>query len=475
MTEIEEVPTRTRWQSFTRRLTVWRAAFAFGCLGSLSYLLWMAFGTPPRMPISAETTHFLGPIDEDGDLDIEAAIRRSRGWPEPTPHVWQQLFTGNSDYRIQYDDYFINAMTSPTGESSHQKRQRYRRAKAIPFTSAEEPYYAEAVTSNEAWYEAVLASEPPAGSPHWSRRNHRWWLADRFRLRAMHQLSEGDIAGALQSLRLVGRSIAETRNWALWLDDQRTATSVGRETMESARAALLFALPYSDDLDAFAMKLSQPVPYPSLFAQTIDECQRYHDLAWYADPELMAESIDRYVSGKFDPQQIRLNWYRNRINWPRFADFYHAYVDEVVKCMRIDNDLDRQAALRQLASSYRDRLPGPNLRSWKDVAFSDGNDFLEATVVQSANRIISDWIVRDRNARRLTRLVVYLARYRRETGQFPVALKDIRIPENDRACLRVCPAGGSWFYERQGPGFRLSTHANSPQPAMQWPPADDAP
>ena len=83
-----QTATKPRW---TTRRKAWTGFILANAL-CLAYMLWMAFGPPPGMPISPETTRFTGPIVGEYGLNTYAAVWEAKGWPrEKAPHEWLSL------------------------------------------------------------------------------------------------------------------------------------------------------------------------------------------------------------------------------------------------------------------------------------------------------------------------------------------------------------------------------------------------
>jgi hypothetical protein len=449
--------------------------FLTGIVGITTYLLWLAFGPPPGMPISEETTGFLGPFDDDyGVVDTYTAVRIANGWPaKRTPHEWHDLLDPKSGSSLKYISPYDVAGLAPTSED---QRRRFYMRRARPFDEDDDPEFAKLITRNESWYQAILHFEPPAESNVWTYVDSSQ-LCQPFRFRAMMAFGRGDVERGVESLRFIARLAENRRQWMIDSGGFFSATRCDRECWE-AIPEILFALGEPPEaLCDFAFAFSEPVPLSQVAAQMIDEGERYHELVYLSIPMCYRAEVEKSGSGSrqewFSSNDVRLNVFMHRVDWRRFARVFHEFTDGFVERIRITDDKERTDAIAQYRDDYLQRFGSdlPDLTQWKDVLTSDVTRVAESKIAERFQ-----WIERqinyDRRKRRQVRLAVYLARFRSAHGRFPNSLRELAatIPSEHQSVLRTTLSGEEWHYEvlGDGEGFELKEEADQRWVQMRW-------
>ena len=457
---------KPRWSARRKAWTL----FVLGNVVCVGYGLWMAFAPPPGMPISVETTRFLGPLDEESGLDTRGAIRKAKGWPvEKTPHEWDRLLDSESDHPVKYQDPY----TIPQqGQDERHTRRRQRLGR--PFNENDDPEYSELITANEPWYRAILDSEPKPDSFFWADLPS--FPSDQFRLRAMLAFGRGDTERGVESLRFLARLAENQRRWTTGFGILNSVR-FDRECWQ-AIPAILFSLEEPPrELCEFAFEFSKPTPLPQAAARVIDEGDRYFELVILSTPTLYTGAVNQNSSFSMNKpptlssEGIRLNWFMHRVDWYRFASVYHEFVDGFVQRIGIDNDARRTKAIADYRAEYQQRFATPpDLRNWQAVILGDVTRVVERKMVDSFYRI-EDTINWDRRGRRQVGLAVYLARFRLEHRHFPKSLKELEplTPKEHRFFLFHNVTGELWHYEclDEGTGFVLK-EPNQRWVEMQW-------
>lgn len=448
-----------------------RAMFALACLGTAGFLLWMAFGPPPGMPLSKETTGFIGPFSKDGNLDTWAAVRRSKGWPEEkVPHVWHELLDPQSNHPIKYRDPYEVPELRRGDQRGYTRRGRRR---TRPFDESDDAEYASLIDENEEWYTEILKREPSIDSPVWSQLEFQS-LAEQFCFRAMLAFGRGDHDRGIESLRFMSRIAKKQRRWLVGEGDLLTALEADKECWE-AIPQILFELEVPPaELCEFAFEFGEPVPLPEIAARVIDDKERYHTINMLS---YMFHHHDRPPAVSLDG--IRRNWFLHRVNWRRFAKTYHKFVDGFVDRIKIDDDRQRTPAVAAYRREFLKQFKGQSLSldSWRDVVVGDATTIAEQEINAKSLWWIAGQIDWDRRKRRQVRLAVYLARYRATHDRFPATLDELGtiIPNEHQSVLLNNLTGKPWFYETRNDGaaFVLRQAAES-WVEMQWGEADDS-
>ena len=448
-----------------------RTIFALGCIGTTAYLLWMAFGPPPGMPISKETTHFTGPIDQEtGLLDTYTALLRAKGWPEePDQHEWHRLIApaAQSDHALKY--YPPDAVQQP-GDL-----KRYRSRLVQPFNEDDDPEYAAAIDANEPWYRAILDSEPPIESTAWVHLLGKA-PSHSFRYRAMLAFGRGDHAKGVESLRYLSRLAEANRRWGYGESAVLACSVITKDCWETVPTTLFSLEQVPDQLRELALELGEPGNLPQVAARVIDEGERYHHLNYLSSSIHYTVSVERMLNGpSLDSQTAaRINWFLHRVDWRRFAKKYHKFVDGLVERVAIDDDRERTKAIEDYRDQYLQQFEEgqPDLADWADVVTRD--------VTRIAEKEIGDmlWFIEgqlnfDRRVRQQIRLAVYLAEFRNEHKRFPNSLEELvpDIPLEHRYVVRNNLTNELWDYAPQadGMGFTLKQRGKR-WIDLQWPP-----
>ena len=432
-------------------------------------MLWMAFGPPPGMPISPETTRFTGPIVGEYGLNTYAAVWEAKGWPrEKAPHEWDRLMDPKSDHPLKYQHPY------DVLKQHHETYQRLKQRLARPFDENEDPEFTKLVSANEPWYRRVLDSEPDPESPSWAHFESD--PSSQFRLRAMLAFGQGNTPRGVESLRFMARLAENRRRWTSAFGLLSSVRS-DRECWE-AIPAILFSLDEPPpELCEFAFEFSEPPPLPKVAARIIDEGDRYHDLMHLCTPSRYTGNVSPNGSfstskpHRLSPKGIRLNWFMHRVDWRRFASIYHKFVDGFVERISIEDDALRTKAIADYRAEYQNQFQQglPDLRNWQDVITGDVTKVVGMKMFDSFYRVehTINW---DRRQRRQVCLAVYLARFRFEHRRFPKSLPELAatIPAEHRHALRNSATGKEWYYEclDDGAGFLIKEEHGWVQ--MQW-------
>ncbi len=466
--ELRVLPSLRNWSP----RQICRTVFFLGCVGTTSYLLWMAIGPPPGMPISKETTHFLGPIDEEtGLLDTYTAVLRAKGWPEePGPHEWHRLIAPakESDHPAKY---YPPEAAAPPGELD-----RYRSRLSVPFTEGDDREYAAVIDANEPWYRAILDSEPPMDSQAWVH------LIDKaptqsFRYRAMLAFGRGDHAKGVESLKYLSRLVLANQRWGSDFHAITRSTRITRDCRENLVYALFSVKQMPDELRNFAVEFGEPVLLPKVAARLIDEGDRYYHLNYLsaANPYTAATETSFVRGPKLNSEQaVRVNWFLHRVDWRRFAKTYHQFVDGLVEHVAIEDDQTRTKAIEDYRTRYLERFDEnqPMLTSWADVVAGDVTRIPEKLIEDMCWQFQGQLSLAHR-MRRQIRLAVCLADFRNEHKRFPTSLEELTpgIPMGDRDVLRHNLTKELWDYTPQadGQGFTLKQR-NKRWIELCWPP-----
>lgn len=434
--------------------------FVATCVGSVLYILWMSFVPPGGMPISKETTRLIGPVLSDAQdeesltefsVQWRAVIRKSRGLPvDVEPHPWFELQNSGPRFH-KVKDY---------------DPDEYEKLAVTPFTEAEAPEYAALIEESQQWCDQVLATEPPPDATTWLEVDPRP-LFGSFRLQAMYEVGSGDIDGACESFRFVNRLL---RNKQQWVDApgwvQGCALLDGLR-MESLRSALLTTT--DTTLGTLAIETTGPTKLARQLSITLDECGRYDSLYWYSESGSLTRRFRNYSA--FSRDRIKTNWFAHRVDWREYARFHHAYYDGIVKLIAIEDDAERTAALNQYWSETSNQFGDtpPSSANWLDVAARDATRILQFQLVANSPVLRSDCIVRNHNERRLTRLTVYLVRFKNQHDRFPKSLDELEpmIPDEHKNALRESLTGNRWPYEPTDAGFVVNK--DSATLRVEWP------
>ncbi|MFK7820615.1 MAG: hypothetical protein AB8G99_17980 [Planctomycetaceae bacterium] len=439
-----------RWK--TRHVT--RAIFLLGCLGTTAYLLWMVFVPPAGMPISKETTRLIGPeiqLDPlEGYTDWESLIRESRGLPvKLEPHPWFKLRSTAPEFH----------KTRNYSSTLHDVLMQ------TPFTEADGPEYSALIRESHQWYEDVLATEPPADATTWLDIDLRPILGT-FLFRAMHQVGAGEIEDACQTFEFLARVFQTKQTWAedtAWI---HMAVIFDGLRMKSLRSALLAS--NDPKLYEVAIMTTQQGELPRLFSEALDRSERYMGLVCYSAPDALTLRFRN--QSWFSQERIRTNWFAHRIDWPRYARFHHAYYDGLVAAFAIEDDAERFAALKQHHADSKKQSGDtlPLKATWLDVVAGDTTRILQFKLASSPLSI-RGLITKDHNERRLTRLTVYLARFKHKHDRFPNSLDELEpvVPDEHQDVLCESPTGKRWAYEKTDSGFVLRESAG--QVRIEWP------
>ncbi len=350
---------------------------------------------------------------------------------------------------------------------------------SIPFSALEDPEFAQVIADNEPWYQAIIESEPET-APEWHGQNmfRASQIANRFELRAMLHLGNGDTAKGLESIRFISR-LAERQREQLSLFRLMVSSGIDNKAMAAARSALLTADEPSPELIDCVMEITRDIELNQCFATSIDKLERYRALEFLCGPMTSTGPFPQPSHAKL-AERLKFNWLRHRIDWHELADFYHETMDGFSQRYRIEDPVRRAAELAEFRLSMSSRLSGSkaslgdwnHLNSWNHVVSGNATDGMKRWVLDGLVFKTVGLTEADISRRRLTRLTIYLAAFRRKTGHYPKSLSELdgTIPE-EHANIRLDALNKPFVYEVTETGFqlRLSNPDSTIPVGIEWP------
>lgn len=424
--------------------------FLIGNLLPICYVFWMCFSAPAAIVISPETTFLTEPLTPDGQyVDYVAYYKQLLGEQRPKDDLWKALVSPmrpndeSSDWAINqvpcvsYQD--PRDAIHPTEESWKARsleRERYLARCQAPFSSAEDPEYAEITEANETWYQAVLNTEPgPVGL---------WWdtapymglpitdihqqLHPRFQLRTSLAFGNGDFRKAIESYRFILKVAARERTVPFW-ETQGAGVRIAGEGTDSVCSGILNASRVPEEV---LRELDKILP-PDFSADKWTHAIGMIRLQYLED--LQETHRSRATSGEYTMYADKFgrpagNWFVNRVDFRAAMKAVGQTFNDQACAFRIADYQDSITAMKQANAAALAKWPGTAATTIQsdptvvELATANHTGMICRTIAVGLLRVRARPAQLQNNYRRL-RLTIRLHVYRTNNGHWPDSLHEV--------------------------------------------------
>lgn len=323
---------------------------------------------------------------------------------------------------------------------------------------------------NEEWYKAAISLGPGPiqfvqkqdGQDYLSVHSDLFTIHDalreRFRLRLSHAVAVGNVERVIETLEFVDRLSEQEAACGMAINSVMGLESVDSLVMSLVETAVLGTQEPSDALLQVADRLATSRALNQIAADCMDTGDRYQRLS-----QLQDINRSRCARGMFSEYTAgqRATIFEH-VDWNAALQFRNEFFDACVAALRKDNHAERLVATNQVFKDY-----GSRYRSPKTLGFNNNDQLTWGSPTERLNiqlcekfgfySLVFGYIDRSIDRRRLTRVAISLARFRRENGRFPASIAELR---NDAATdgpdeIFQDTLGRDWSYSATESGFRV--------------------
>ena len=436
-------------ESKAKRWTVRRIArmvFVLTLLACLAYPLWMIFGPLPAPRISKETTWLSEPLTADGTrIDYQRAIRELAGETQGTdatppwgPLVCPHDYPDSDTSKLPiYTTALAGLGSRDAAEEGHGKL--YWQLMKRPFRRNDHPAIAALIDRNTPWYEAVLKTEP--GRKRIQRRPTMDHVAHAIRrgfsIRAMLQFGEGNVAGGIESMRLMRKANLRSLQYPLREYMVSYAMNEG-EIMAALRAVILSLEPVSEPLATFVLEFAREDPeWQNFVLNSFNTFERLHLLS-RIDMEYNLRAVWSEPSKAWQ-WRLRDNWAMKRVDIDELLRFQNEIVDTYIEHARELSLPDSHSRSEDYQKELNAEYTNSGWLTWQSAIQQNQTRRWKAGIVRRSQHSLPalTWLTYSvPRERRLTQLAASLASFRAQHGRFPADLKELRRAKQARPCCK---------------------------------------
>ena len=430
--------------------------FLIGNLLPVCYVCWMCFAPPEPIEISAETTFLTAPLTADGrHIDYLGHTKEQIGDHHYSDDLWKALVPTPTHWddssekalgqvpEVSYKD--PRKVVQPSlilDEAGWRTDKRYEARLNSPYSSESDSIYSSTVRENEAWYLAVLQTEPgPVAANLYNRTlsdvglpisEVHATLAVRFALRASLAFGEGRFEDAIQTLRFIDK-VAKREKTLPFRLSQQTGSNIVYQNINTAYYGILAsdAIPSKvlHEFDAYGAEQTNWNSWTRglqqdriALLQTLSEAHRTRG---------QSDDFDKYFEqfGRGGG-----NWFVRRIDFNSAMRLTNSTYDKAITAFQIKDTQQSLAALQKIGAEVSTNWPEPPATLTSDPTLpglirGDHNGYAHHYATDNADiwfyEILRTIVAHHQNSRKRLRLAVRLHVFRQRFGNWPDSLDEL--------------------------------------------------